>query len=86
MKYNDIRRKSNEVKIGNVKIGAQNPIAIQTMTNTDTLDADATVALSFSRFYPPYTPMASTLSGAADALFAVFVKSYRVVKLIYLSV
>ena len=44
MKYNDIRRKSNEVKIGNVKIGAQNPIAIQTMTNTDTLDAEATVA------------------------------------------
>ena len=44
MKYNEIRRKSNEVKIGNRAIGGNNPIAIQTMTNTDTLDAVATVA------------------------------------------
>ena len=44
MKYNEIRRKSNEVKIGNIKIGGTNPIAIQTMTNTDTLDAAATVS------------------------------------------
>ena len=44
MKYNEIRRKSNEVRIGNRTIGGGNPIAIQTMTNTDTLDASATVA------------------------------------------
>jgi len=44
MKYNDIRRKSKEVKIGNRAIGGMNPIAIQSMTNTDTLDAVATVA------------------------------------------
>ncbi len=44
MKYNEIRRKSNEVKIGRIAIGGKNPIAIQTMTNTDTLDAVATVA------------------------------------------
>ena len=44
MKYNEIRRKSNEVKIGNRAIGGSNPIAIQTMTNTDTLDTSATVA------------------------------------------
>ena len=44
MKYNEIRRKSNVVKIGNRAIGGNNPIAIQTMTNTDTLDASATVA------------------------------------------
>ena len=43
MKYNEIRRKSNEVKIGNIKIGGLNPIAIQSMTNTETLDAAATV-------------------------------------------
>lgn len=43
MKYNDIRRKSREVKIGKLAIGGTNPIAIQSMTNTDTLDADATV-------------------------------------------
>ncbi|MBR3894975.1 MAG: flavodoxin-dependent (E)-4-hydroxy-3-methylbut-2-enyl-diphosphate synthase [Clostridia bacterium] len=44
MKYHDIRRKSKEVKIGNRAIGGTNPIAIQSMTNTDTLDAVATVA------------------------------------------
>lgn len=44
MKYNDIRRKSKEVRIGKIAIGGDNPIAIQSMTNTDTLDAVATVA------------------------------------------
>ena len=44
MKYNNIRRKSNEVQIGNCKIGGNNPIAIQSMTNTDTLNKEATVA------------------------------------------
>lgn len=44
MKYNEIRRKSREVQIGNCKIGGANPIAIQTMTNTDTLDSATTVA------------------------------------------
>ncbi|MBQ7347924.1 MAG: flavodoxin-dependent (E)-4-hydroxy-3-methylbut-2-enyl-diphosphate synthase [Clostridia bacterium] len=44
MKYNNIRRKSKEVKIGNRAIGGNNPIAIQSMTNTDTLNAEATVA------------------------------------------
>ena len=44
MKYNEIRRKSREVKIGSIAIGKDHPIAIQTMTNTDTHDACATVA------------------------------------------
>ena len=44
MKYNEIRRKSKEVVIGNCKIGGNNPIAIQSMTNTNTADAAATVA------------------------------------------
>ena len=44
MNYNEIRRASKEVQIGNIRIGGKNPIAIQTMTNTDTLDAEATVA------------------------------------------
>ncbi len=32
-----------EIQIGNKKIGGKNPILIQSMTNTDTRDADATV-------------------------------------------
>ena len=44
MKYNDVRRKSREVKIGNKSIGGSAPIAIQSMTNTDTHDKAATYA------------------------------------------
>ncbi|MCR5823321.1 MAG: flavodoxin-dependent (E)-4-hydroxy-3-methylbut-2-enyl-diphosphate synthase [Lachnospiraceae bacterium] len=35
---------TNEIKIGNVTIGGNNPIAIQSMTNTKTQDVKATVA------------------------------------------
>ncbi|MBI3737273.1 flavodoxin-dependent (E)-4-hydroxy-3-methylbut-2-enyl-diphosphate synthase [Candidatus Sumerlaeota bacterium] len=38
------RRKSREVKMGNVVIGGSNPIRVQTMTATDTADAPATIA------------------------------------------
>ncbi len=44
MKYNDIRRKTPEVRIGRVAIGADHPIAVQSMANTDTHDKAATVA------------------------------------------
>ena len=40
--YNEIRRKSRELAIGRVAIGGKNPIAIQSMTNTDTMDVEAT--------------------------------------------
>ncbi len=43
MKYNQIRRRAKEIKIGKVAIGGQHPIAIQSMTNTDTADKVATV-------------------------------------------
>lgn len=38
------RSKTKEVQIGNVKIGAGNPVAIQSMTNTKTEDVAATIA------------------------------------------
>lgn len=38
-----IRRATNEVRIGAITIGGSNPIAIQSMTNTDTNDVDACV-------------------------------------------
>lgn len=44
MKYNEIRRKTREIKIGKLAIGGSNPIAIQSMTNTDTHDREATLA------------------------------------------
>ena len=43
MIYNDVRRKAKEVKVGNIAIGGNNPIAIQSMTNTDTHNKNATL-------------------------------------------
>ena len=43
MKYNDIRRKTREIFVGNVKLGGNNKIAIQSMTNTDTKNSEATI-------------------------------------------
>ncbi len=44
MNYNEVRIKKNEVKLGKIAIGGGNKIAIQSMTNTDTHDFDATLA------------------------------------------
>lgn len=38
------RLKTREVKIGNLFIGGHHPVSIQTMTTTDTMDTEATVA------------------------------------------
>ena len=43
MIYNEIRRKTKKLKIGNTFIGGDAPIAIQSMTNTDTCDKVATL-------------------------------------------
>ena len=37
------RRKSRKIKVGNVFVGGDSPITVQTMTNTKTTDIDATV-------------------------------------------
>ncbi|MEP5153738.1 flavodoxin-dependent (E)-4-hydroxy-3-methylbut-2-enyl-diphosphate synthase [Planktotalea sp.] len=41
---NIYRRKSRQIMVGNVPVGGDAPIAVQTMTNTDTSDVKATVA------------------------------------------
>lgn len=38
-----IRKKTRTVKVGNVMVGGDAPVSIQSMTNTDTRDIDATV-------------------------------------------
>jgi len=38
------RRFTWEVKVGNIGIGGNNPIRIQSMTNTDTMDTEKTVS------------------------------------------
>lgn len=42
MNYNDFRRQTREVRIGGLTIGGTSPISIQSMTNTDTHDIEAT--------------------------------------------
>lgn len=38
------RRKSHEITVGNIRLGGDNPIRVQSMTNTSTMDTDASVA------------------------------------------
>ena len=44
--FNYQRRNTREVKIGSSALGGNNPIRVQSMTTTDTLDVPATVAQS----------------------------------------
>jgi (E)-4-hydroxy-3-methylbut-2-enyl-diphosphate synthase len=37
------RRKSSVVEIGNTPMGGENPIRIQSMTNTSTLDTEGSI-------------------------------------------
>ena len=37
------RRKTRQIQVGSVPVGGDAPIAVQTMTNTDTRDVEATV-------------------------------------------
>ncbi|MDO8519848.1 MAG: flavodoxin-dependent (E)-4-hydroxy-3-methylbut-2-enyl-diphosphate synthase [Deltaproteobacteria bacterium] len=39
-----MRRKSHTVSIGKIRVGGENPIAVQSMTNTDTVDVEKTAA------------------------------------------
>ena len=42
--YRDIaRRKSRQIRVGNVLVGGDAPITVQSMTNTLTADAKATI-------------------------------------------
>ena len=39
-----VRRKSKQIMVGNVPVGGDAPISVQSMTNTPTSDIEATVA------------------------------------------
>ena len=38
------RRKTRKIMVGNVPVGGDSPISVQSMTNTDTTDIDGTIA------------------------------------------
>ena len=39
-----VRRKSHEITVGNIRLGGDNPIRVQSMINTSTMDTEASVA------------------------------------------
>ena len=76
MIYNDIRRKTKEVMVGKKGIGGSHPIAIQSMTNTDTEDTIATIrqiraleaaGCDIVRISVPTLRAAETIIGIKDA-------------------
>jgi (E)-4-hydroxy-3-methylbut-2-enyl-diphosphate synthase len=44
MPYINQRKKTRQIMVGNVPIGAGAPVAVQSMTNTPTADVNATVS------------------------------------------
>lgn len=42
MDYNSYRRKTTPIRVGNITVGGSSPVSVQSMTNTDTHDVDAT--------------------------------------------
>ncbi len=44
MKYNEYRRKTRKIKVGNLYVGGDSPITVQSMTNVDSTDYDSLYA------------------------------------------
>ena len=53
--FNYQRRSSRPVQVGSIGIGGEHPIRVQSMTTTNTLDVDATVAQSIPVSYTNLT-------------------------------
>lgn len=65
--FNYRRRHSSTVQIGNVPLGGDNPIRIQSMTSTSTLDTDASVAQCRRIFDAGADYVRLTAQGAREA-------------------
>jgi (E)-4-hydroxy-3-methylbut-2-enyl-diphosphate synthase len=77
--YNYNRRKTRVVMVGNIGVGGNNPIRVQSMTTADTLDTDSTVAETIRlvnvgceivRITTPTAKDAENLKNIKEALFA----------------
>ena len=69
------RQETSEVMIGTVPIGGNNPIRIQTMTDTDTTDTDATVEQIISVVKAGADYVRVTVKGMSDAESLKVIKS-----------
>lgn len=69
-----------EIQIGTVKIGGKNPIALQSMTNTNTNDIDASVAQCIRVFQAGGDYVRLTAQGVKEAENLKFIKEQLVAK------
>ena len=76
-RFNYARRHTHEVRVGKIGIGGDQPIRVQSMTTTDTMDVPGTVAQSIRmieagcelvRITAPSKKEAERLGDIADAL------------------
>ena len=72
--FNYSRRKSSEVKIGNTALGGSNPIRIQSMTDTDTNDIEASVAQAIRMIESGAEYVRLTTQGTKEAENLKFIK------------
>ncbi len=70
-----LRFKTREVKVGQIGIGGNNPIRIQSMTNTDTMDTSATVEQSIRLFEAGCEMVRITAQGVKQAENLASIKS-----------
>lgn len=72
--FNYSRRLSSQVNIGNTPIGGKNPIRIQSMTNTNTMDTKATVEQSIRMIESGARYIRITAQGRKEAENLKFIK------------
>ena len=60
--FRDInRKKTKEINVGNLKIGGDNPISVQSMTNTLTTDIKGTInQINSLEEAPPIAPLSAS--------------------------
>ena len=81
-----VRRKSRQIMVGDVPVGGDAPIAVQSMTNTETCDVSATVAqiealqvagADIVRVSVPLTPLGKFASGCRCHWWLIFILTTR---------
>jgi (E)-4-hydroxy-3-methylbut-2-enyl-diphosphate synthase len=73
--FNYSRRDSSESKIGNTPLGGKNPIRIQSMTNTDTNDIEASVSQAIRMIESGAEYVRLTTQGSKEAENLKFIKA-----------
>ncbi len=73
--FNYTRRKSSEVKIGNTPLGANEPIQVQSMTNTDTNNIEASVEQTIKMIESGAKYVRLTAQGIKEAESLKFIKA-----------